>query len=831
MIAEVDPAGEEYQPHKLELELYRLYRPGYLPNFDQLDLVSREERQRFWKNVELLFTKLQNLKKSGIQKALSGQEINQVVIINNLIGEIIPIESQFAPLNEHLAKVSNYARKLVKILLEQAKSSSESESPLNKKGLTVIAEIVAPLHDIIKHLSKPSGQFSTDHQVVIQHVLSHYGHILGLDSEESTLAAEVAGDHENASTISRAELLETAKNKNLEQKEIALIHAKVIFYFIDTFTEVIVEEEPNAELKVNPEALKGRFRDILDRWNDPLLTPGIEPEWALLAYKDYSAAINLLEKTYGLKIAAEARLAVIESAVMSFRELLELFKYRQKDEHKLKVYGSEKFKPLPTAKIDQFETVILELERLAQVEREEQKQATLSILVTRLENLFKSLAVGERSEGLRLTRVLQSTYEVVSAAEIIPEAKEISAADYKQVEPKFQAFNITAITSVINLIYYYLNSPLNQTQMLDFFDKQSSKNELSVAEIMEQPTFQNLAKELAMQLHNQYAITLGNRQMWSTLGEKEEDREKKEKSYIVAVQLLVGAVNYLSKAKLNETLVLSLQDRNLLRRTNFPRENDSAQFMRQAMMRNFNLSEGSSGEIIAARAAHEFWFAAKKATGTKDLAMETSAISANQVPVRHTEKNGKTFDPALKHFNQLHPTLVQKNLDTIKIAVENIISILSEEKYIDDPLPKLAQLIDYLYQIISGDNNSLIIAKLIKKDKELAAFAELLTSMQYKSWLMNKLAKENGFQELVNADGADYFSIWQTKDENRPYAKLGQLEISFKDLDRIPLLTTAITLYINYYDFLTAKHSKLMNFDKHLEDLKMVEEIAQKINF
>lgn len=785
--------SSSYSTHKLENELYLLYRQGKNPDLSQLNPADFQARTDFWNNAEALLNKIgKEAQKGPGRRGLEGEElyINLTKTITKFVNEFTTSNSKTSNLDNHLTSVTDYLSNLTELF----DSGNRGRKPLQKKHLSLLKNIVGPLHDIIKKLSS-RGQVSTDHQVVIQHILSKYGKKLGLKKEaDLRFCSEIIGDHENASSLSRAELLAAEEGKSINER--AIIHGKALFYLADTFTGVlkVVDQNGPRKFELDAEALVQRFQDILERRNDPLISRYTEPEWAILAYTDYKAVLQLIGTTYEIAIPKDALLAVLETAIRSFEGLINKFKVRDQDSHLLKRKDKQE-KALPIGSISQFEKIVDQLRKLANEEREEQKEMTTSLLITRLENLSLSLASGQLSEGGRLARAVQKSYEIVEEEQIVPDAEaiEIDSIDYqKKVDKKFQAFNLVAVSTATNLVYYYLKSPLHQEAIVQFFG-QDKEEAFALEKIKNNPSLAQLAEELAAQLHNQYVTTLGDGKMWSQLSTTE--RGKKEKSYIMAMQLLRNIFDYLGNTDLNQNLILPLGERNQLRETNFanPHNSDIANYM-----------SPTADEIrMAARSAHQWWRAAKLKNNPNEKVLE---------------------------FNQLSEPQRIKSLATTAMAIENIARDLSKEKELSIPLKKLAELINYLFQMIKTANN---VKYKNETNSNLVNWAEKLTAMCYKTWLMSDLTQNDGLDKLSRLGKEGYFSILAKTKEDQAYVQLGELSLSYKDLDRIPLLCAAITMYLAYYEKIFTIHQKFLEKKQaeHQEEMAQIKKIMEEIAF
>lgn len=542
-----------------------------------------------------------------------------------------------------------------------------------------------------------------------------------------------------------------------------------------------------------------------------------------------------------MTIPPEAKLAIIDSAIQSFHYLLVIFDVRKRDGEEIGKIKKD-MRPLPIADRGQFVQVITQLENLAIQEKQNQKTTTINLLSSRLENLMISLATSQDSVGSRLTRIVQSSYETATEMGFQAEPIEIDDLSYRELAPEYRAFNIIAVSSALNLVHYYLQTPEYQTALLAFFDQKKESGVIKTKELLEEPILNQLSQKLAEHLHNQYELSLGNQEhWWRELDHTEESRRKKEKSVIVAIQLLIAVFEYLSQTKLRDTVLLNHQDKQNIRDINLTNQTSTLESWLHASLQEAtptNAENEPTGAVErTAQAAHQLWLMAKQNRNDGDLPLDTSTIAKITLPVKEKTAENIVLDPALYPFDQLHPQIKKKNRLSAQIALENLVSDLSNERSINEPLTKLAKLITYLSEMLTTNDNLSTHQTWENKDCELVTWIDLLTSRQYETWLMHRLAKENGLTTLNELASLDYFSLWSEKDEKTPYSTIPgeslhlDLHLSSRDLDRIPLLMAAITLYLQYYFYLMEHQSSYLNVGSHKQELEKVLGAAELVRF
>ncbi len=850
-------AAFRYEPCKLELELYKRYSnlelSSQLGQFHQPE--AAQARLEFWQNVEKLLGQIEKtvnvLKRKKVEPTAFFYPAG---ILREMVETIKPKANQDAGLNNHLKSVANYARKITRLIIavieKNSRENIQNTPLLTKRYLQILSTMIAPLHDIIKHLGNFQSQLSSDHQVVIEHIFTKFGSFFGLDEEEQRFAAQVIGKHDNPSDRSLSVLLAEVQERSAEPEELRIIHAQILFYLTDAFTELLVVE-PNSDsvprLKLNLSALTERYQSILTRHNDPLVSSHIDPGWAVIAYRDFEVALKLLENEYHIEIPAGVKLAVLESAITALQNLVASFKARAEGNEKLSRVDSPNFSAWPVPEIKRFEEVIDQLQQIAVGERAAEQQTSINLLNSRLENIILSLAADPNSVGLRLARIVQTTYQSTSVKQESPRfpqsrALEISVTDYQAVESEYQAFNIVAVSSAINLIHYHLQDEVFQKELLGFIKTTSEQKTFNLAEVLNRPTLRMIVLHLAEHLHNQYALVVGEQTPpWKKLGHDEDSRQKKVKSTVVAAQLVANILDYLIDTKLQEDPLLSAESLEEISQLNFHSQTSNvSHLLEEAVSNSLSEEEANGTDLLVtslAQAAHQFWLQAKLSRRDGDQAMDTTSMDKEVMPVKITQADGTRFDPALDNFSKLHPMLQLKNQLTITMALENLSASLATATNLNQPLNQLGNLVGYLFDMMRTTDNLIIQKQYETENPNLVSWANLLTTKQYEIWLTHKLAKENGLADLADGNSWRYFSIWNTRNETELFATVSTLNpeininLSFKDLDRIPLLMAAIALYLQYFRLVTKKASSGVNRSQHKKQLRQVLEIAKLINF
>lgn len=776
---EVLTGKENYQAHPLEQELYRTYRPDFqlLQKIKDFEKVDQEARHQFWEQVTILCQQLDQAQSIFDRNKTPVAEIkthyDPVTAFRKLVESLQSERQSSSHLDKHLAQVAAYMGVLRRSI------NTQLAAPLDAQKLELLEEIVAPLHDSIKPLGARTALISLDHQVVMQHILNTYHHFFGLDTSQGQFCAAIAGDHENSSTQSRTNLLASLSHES-SPEETAIVHAKVLFYFADTFTDVLqaLGQDDVKELSIDPQAMDDRLGDIILRWNDPAITPNIDPSWALSAYEDFVTALDLLHKSYALAIPLDdAKSIAIESITAAFTQLMQVFDAR-KYEQSMQSYLPNNHKPLPTADRSEFETVLQRLQEIRAREQQNQRDASLDLLSSRLEILMKSLYGDDhldQSFGKTVPLTLQTLYQ---ASETPGEfAPHITQDEYDHIKGEYQAFHVVAINAAINFFYYYLQSTQHQERMLQLCNTMTGDE--SAQAIMQEPILRQITQDLAAHLHNIYQLTVegdNSDLLWTSLGHAKEGRDKRAKSMLLATQLVRSVIQSLRSAQNEEIAILNQTDRDYLQKINFQTtENDISHLFE-------TMNEVGLVEKVA-RANHGFWLKAKQVRGDDDMQSD--------------------LNPTLP-FDELSPLLQNKNRLGAMLSLSMLKEELSKLSDMESPLELLTQLATHLFAIIKTSDNSDIRREAERNQPELKHLADLLTSRQYGYWLSHKLIVEKNGTRTGELQDANIFSMWASQREQNLYAKVPgggsseTLHVSVKDLDRLPLLIGCITLYEEY---------------------------------
>jgi hypothetical protein len=197
-----------------------------------------------------------------------------------------------ANLGLHLQEITDFCRSFYLI------PSGESRFPnvLNNREALLLAEVIAPLHDVLKYIGSFQSSVMPDHEVLTAELVrrSFMARRVILNGQEHTLTAQdvefiatVIGDHENINKEQgRADWVNSHNSTE---------RAKALFFVADVLTGVIVEQPAGSnQWAMNLEQLNKRFVDLYVRHIDLHRGKVFRPEWGLSAIEDLSTTLEKL---------------------------------------------------------------------------------------------------------------------------------------------------------------------------------------------------------------------------------------------------------------------------------------------------------------------------------------------------------------------------------------------------------------------------------------------------------------------------------------------------------------------------------------------------------
>lgn len=846
----------EYACHEIEEKLYQ-NDPEKLKKIKERysgsgenKIKARKERTTFWQNVARVISALKDRNFDNVP--LVGDEHRAVTILKQLIAEVTPPKDQFKPLNEHLSETTEYAAGLYQSLaLDHSTDQGLSTDPtqqqssfLESQDLQIIAEVITPLHDLAKHLGSHASQVASDHQVVMAYLLETYGLKLGLEDNQATFAADVIRDHEN-DVVSRHYLLENEDNK--------INQAKALFFLIDAFTGYVNIDPDTKEVTANAEALNKRFNDILLRWNDNITSKDIDPNWALTAILDFLAGMTTLEKL-GVNVDPSIRLAVIESAITIFNQLTLTMNVRKQDAEKVHKQKVE-VQTTPYISPETFLKTIKVLETMRDEENKNLTARTAELLKTRCQNLIAS-SIFPDGEGFKLALACQQVYDSIS---------DTTSSEFDSLDVAYQAFDIVAATSSIEMIFWFLSSPKHQEQILEFLD---SGEDLTISSVIKtnNTSLKELISALSSNLHDHYSLTLGDRVVWrQTSTSAQKSLERRRKSATTAITMIVNIFAYLKNGSFSEALVPNPNEQSSINDLNFARRDGTTvtEMAYDAMKIEFNgdtvqsggvatsIERSFKGETVdpatheSAKAAHMFWLRVKK-ENTSLKPMDTSNIPNDQMPAKNEQE-----DPALHDYDDLHPMLKQANEAAVILAREGLIEEIRNADSTTKAISFLYQIIKHISSVLIPDETQ---SENQSTDPIILAIVDRLSTIQHQGWLARKLTtasptstNSEGIPEAQRPtakppsifsvlgkkieDQQVHFQLWQTVGDTMPLNTpddLQDIHITYKDLDLLPTLSTAINLFLRMtYSYLVISDSPIINEvrENYYETVKIIKKL------
>lgn len=196
----------------------------------------------------------------------------------------------------HLQEATQFS---FKFLLDDQGQSRFSKLISNDKA-HLLAEVVAPMHDLLKFLGSPKAQIMPDHEIITSTFVreNFVGRRVKLKGEQHTLTQEdinfiagVIGDHEN---IEKEE-----GRRDFISSSSEVDRAKALFFVVDVLTGVIVPEGNNFTIDLTQ--LDSRSTDLFFRHIDLVKGKIFRPEWGVYAVGDILATLQVLQAN-GLKI-------------------------------------------------------------------------------------------------------------------------------------------------------------------------------------------------------------------------------------------------------------------------------------------------------------------------------------------------------------------------------------------------------------------------------------------------------------------------------------------------------------------------------------------------
>jgi hypothetical protein len=264
---------------------------------DNSNAPARAERKEMWNRLEGL--------KEALRENPKVDPLNVVYEYLKSDKEKFPyaaaeLPTQSSGLGLHLKEITEFQRSF----FTTAEGKSRFPELVNDRQAWLMANVAAPMHDVLKYLGSPKAQVMPDHEVMTAQLLREIfegctieapGQILAgtnkeavkLSAEDVEFVAKVIGDHENINKeLGRSEWVHS---------DSAVDRAKAMFFVADTLTGVIVPDG-HGDWRMDSNQLNSRFEDLYFRHIDPVKGKIFRPEWGLKAIEDLSAALGEMQR-------------------------------------------------------------------------------------------------------------------------------------------------------------------------------------------------------------------------------------------------------------------------------------------------------------------------------------------------------------------------------------------------------------------------------------------------------------------------------------------------------------------------------------------------------
>lgn len=292
---------QEQLKHNPEFSMYGSVGVKKYPEFavEQInelmqDPNAAQDREEMWHNFDDLKARLQALPLGApLIPALEATILQMSPFARTEFGVPQTEEEQPKPrvgLAQHLEQAGMFARTLLL-------NSGESRFPgiLSAQQAQLLAEVITPIHDILKYLGTVEAQISTDHQVMIATLVQECfvdktvilnGVPVSITSDMAELIANVVGNHENL-------FVEEGRREFIESKEPAE-RMKAVFFVVDTLTDTLKQDEKGSWQFV-PASIWQRLGNLYFRHIDPVEGKVYRPEWGEISFADLKVILDKLE--------------------------------------------------------------------------------------------------------------------------------------------------------------------------------------------------------------------------------------------------------------------------------------------------------------------------------------------------------------------------------------------------------------------------------------------------------------------------------------------------------------------------------------------------------
>lgn len=261
---------------------------------------SVEGRGDFYRNFDNFKKNLAKL----IEKN-PGQRDKVVELVNEAMAQTVELGEAANPLKSHLVEATQTSKMLEPFM--NGESAGFERGYLTREEMSLITNVITPLHDVLKFLSKPDAQALPDHEILMAYIANEFFPALGYQPHEIEFISTIIGNHEN--------IFKEKGREKFASSNRAAERGMSVFFIIDSLTGAL--ENKDGKLSLDPAKLESRFTDLYVRHMDPV-TRKISlprPEWGLYTVKDYIATCRVLEDNYGVKFSEEFLTQIVDAAL------------------------------------------------------------------------------------------------------------------------------------------------------------------------------------------------------------------------------------------------------------------------------------------------------------------------------------------------------------------------------------------------------------------------------------------------------------------------------------------------------------------------------------
>lgn len=226
-------------------------------------------------------------------------------------------------LTDHLnevARATDVVAEFLRPLTRKSRASRVSNGVevgapyLSQDQITMLVEVIAPSHDLLKLLGSPFEQNVSDHEVLIGRLFEETGHAMKYDEAERKFGSGVFKNHEN--------IYKEQGRTNYSLSADPVERAVAIFGLIDSVGEALMND--HGQLAFNERNLELRFTDLVRRHIDrkiyKLEKP--RPEWIISTVLDFRQTLKTLREEYGLVMDSRMPDQLVQATIKAIDQTL-----------------------------------------------------------------------------------------------------------------------------------------------------------------------------------------------------------------------------------------------------------------------------------------------------------------------------------------------------------------------------------------------------------------------------------------------------------------------------------------------------------------------------